>query len=542
MIDLDTIFDNIDEYSNNIDDLVKALKQAGIKSFEEFRDAAREAGTPVKKSIQDQVAEKFANCEEEDWEEAKRINTEEAYQNYLDSYPEGEYRSSARDRIEELQKLAESGASDEIWDSVNKGSIPELQNFVDNHPNSTYLAEATRLLRELRREQYLGVDIRALARQIKAIRTDARINNPEKAIYDRIVNYINTGKISVEDLLSAIAEDNNFISGTVANLLWENGIISDFSRAGIDGDFIAHMMSNITPQKFQAPAPITKITKSPCTEVYFWGIPSSGKSCALGAILSSANSGRVAKSMQRDPDCQGYGYMNRLANLFKTNGAVGTLPEGTAISSTYEMGFILEDEDRKEHPITCIDLAGELVRCMYKQDAGEPLTDEQQNVLKTLTNILIDNRTDNRKIHFFVIEYGAEDREYEGLPQNIYLEAAVAYIQRTGIFKKDTDGLYLLITKVDKAKVVGKELQEKLRNYISENYQGFYNGLKKICKDNEINGGNVEIQPFTLGTVCFQNYCKFKEDTAATVVRTLIKRSYGYKPGKIKNLFDRLKK
>ena len=48
MIDLDTIFDNIDEYSNNIDDLVKALKQAGIKSFEEFRDAARKAGTPVK--------------------------------------------------------------------------------------------------------------------------------------------------------------------------------------------------------------------------------------------------------------------------------------------------------------------------------------------------------------------------------------------------------------------------------------------------------------------------------------------------------------
>ena len=386
---------------------------------------------------------------------------EEAYQNYLDSYPEGEYRSSARDRIEELQKVAESGASDEIWNSVNKGSIADLQNFVDNHSNSTYFAEATRLLRELRREQYLGVDIRALARQIKAIRTDARINNPEKAIYDRIVNYINTGKISVDDLLSAIAEDNNFISGTVANLLWENGIISDFSRAGIDGDFIAHMMSNITPQKFLAPEPITKITKSPCTEVYFWGIPSSGKSCALGAILSSANSGKVAKSMQRDPDCQGYGYMNRLANLFKTNGAVGTLPEGTAISSTYEMGFILEDEDRKEHPITCIDLAGELVRCMYKQDAGEPLTVEQQNVLKTLTDILVDNRTDNRKIHFFVIEYGAEDREYEGLPQNIYLEAAVAYIQRTGIFKKDTDGLYLLITKVDKAKAVGKALQEK---------------------------------------------------------------------------------
>ena len=88
MIDLDTIFDDIDEYSNNIDDLVNALKQAGIKSFEEFRDAAREAGTPVKRSIQDQVAEKFANCEEEDWEEAVSLDTEEGYLNYLRNYPD----------------------------------------------------------------------------------------------------------------------------------------------------------------------------------------------------------------------------------------------------------------------------------------------------------------------------------------------------------------------------------------------------------------------------------------------------------------------
>ncbi len=542
MNDIEQIFDDIDQYADNIDDLVKALKGVGIKDFEQFKAAAREAGAPVKKSIQDKVAEKFANSEEEDWQTALSINTEEAYREYLDAYPEGEHRNEARECIISLQEASQNNEGDEIWNSLDKTSVDALQQFIDKYPQNTHLSEAARLLRDLRREIYLGVDIRALARQIKAIRTDARINNPEKAIYDRIVSYINTGKISVDDLLKAIAEDNNFISGTVANLLWENGIITDFSKAGIDSDFIAHMMSNITPQKFQAPAPISKITKSPCTEVYFWGIPSSGKSCALGAILSAANSGRVAKSMQRDPDCQGYGYMTRLANLFKTNGSVGTLPEGTAISSTYEMGLILEDDDRKEHPVTCIDLAGELVRCMYKQDAGEPLTEEQQNVLKTLTNILIDNRTSNRKMHFFVIEYGAEDREYEGLPQKDYLEAAVAYIQRTGIFKKDTDGLYLLITKVDKAHAVGKALQEKLRDYISQNYQGFYNGLKKICQDNEINNGQVDIQPFTLGKVCFQNYCRFKDDTAATVVRTIMARSYGYKPGKLKKIFDSLKK
>lgn len=542
MSNLENIFDNIDQYAQNIDDLVAALKQAGVSNFDEFKSAAREIGVPVKKSIQDQVAAKFANSDADAWEEAKRIDTEDAYWKYLDSNPEGEYREEARTRIEELEQNTKDAASDDLWESINKGDVNEVQNFVNNYPNSTHHADALKILLELRRNQYLGVDIKALEKQIKAIRTDAQINNPEKAIYDRIVSFINTGKITVDDLLEAIAKDNNFISGHVAYLLWQNGVITDFSKTGIDSDFIAHMMENIPPQKFMAPEPMTHVSMNPCTEIYFWGIPSSGKSCALGAILRAANSGKIARSMQRNPNCQGYGYMNRLANLFEPNGSVGILPEGTAISSTYEMGFILEDEDGKEHPITCIDLAGELVRCMYKKDAAEPLTDEQVAVLQTLTNVLIDKRTDNRKIHFFVIEYGAEDRLYEGLRQSVYLEAAVAYIQRTGIFKKDTDGLYLLISKVDKAHVEGNELREKLREYISKYYQGFYNGLTKICKDNEINGGKVEIQPFTLGSVCFQNYCKFQDDTAATVVRTIIKRSYGYKPGKMNKLLDKFSK
>lgn len=540
-MNLDDILDNIDQYADNIDDLVRNLKQFGINSIDEFKGAIRENGISVSKSIRDQVATKFANSEEDDWNEAKQINTEESYQKYLNSYPEGKYRSSARDKIDELQKDAANSASDSVWNAVDKSDIKEIQSFVDTYPQSHHITEASKILRDLRKQQYLGVDIKALAKQIKAIRTDTRILNPERAICDKIEYYISTGKISVDELLFAIADDNNFISGSVANSLYEKGIISDFSRAGIDEDFISHMMLNVTHQKFAPPEPISKITKSPCTEVYFWGIPSSGKTCALGAILSAANSGKVAKSMQRDNNCQGYGYMTRLAKIFNTN-KVGTLPEGTAISSTYEMGFTLVDNDNKVHPITCVDLAGELVRCMYKQDAREPLTEEQQTVLKTLTNILIDNRTDNRKIHFFVIEYGAEDREYEGLPQKDYLDAAVAYIERTGIFKKDTDGLYILITKVDKAKVKGKELQEKLKEYISNNYLSFYNGLKKICEDNEINGGNVEIQPFTLGTVCFQNYCKFKDDTAADVVRTLIKRSYGEKNGKKERFLNIFKK
>lgn len=545
MNDLDNLFDDIDEYINDIDDLVSALRGLGITDFEKFQEAMRERGIAVRSIIQKQLAAKFANSEDDDWAEAQRMNTEDSYQHYLDEYQDGKYRKIARECIEKIQKTAEFGTDNDAWNRINRESIDDLQDFIEHFSQSQYYAEASRKLRELRREKYLGVDIRALIKQIKAIRTDTRINDPDRAIYDKIVSYINSQKISVDDLLSAIKNDNNLINGTVANLLYENGIISDFSKTGIDEDFIAHMMSNSATTPFPASNPISRVTKFPCTEVYFWGIPSSGKTCALGAILSCAKSGRVAKSMQQDPNCQGFGYMTRLANLFRTNGTVGTLPPGNAINltSTFEMGFVLEDEKGKVHPLTFIDLPGELIRCMYKSAAGEFLTEEEKTVLNTMSNILIDNRTQNRKIHYFVIEYGAEDREYEGLPQRDYLEAAVAYIQRTGIFQKDTDGLYLLITKVDKAGAMGREdLVDKLRTYITDNYQGFANGLKSICRNHYINNCEIEIQPFTLGTVCFQSYCKFKDDSAAAVIRTLMKRSFGYKPGKlnkIKNIFKK---
>ena len=574
MPDIDTILDNILQYKDDIDNLVRQLKAIGINSLEEFKQAARESGAAVPASIQAAVEQKFANSDGDDWNEARALNTEESYLGYLKAHSDGAYRNEARSAIARLQEIAANGAADAewenidkkdieaiirfiqsnpdsrfkddaddlVWRSTDKSDIDSLSNYVSFFPNGIYSNEANKLLRELRRERYLGVDIDALAKQMKDIQTDNRINNPEKAIYDRIVAYLNTGKIKLDDLMQALREDHNFISSTVANLLWENGIVSDFSQADIDPAFITYMMSNKTTTQFRPSAKLDRVTKVPCTEIYFWGIPSSGKSCALGAILSAANSGKVALSMEKDNNCQGYGYMTRLANLFKSNGSVGALPEGTAVTSTYEMGFNLEDQEKKVHPITCIDLAGELIRCMYKKDAGEPLSDQQLEVLQTLTDIMIDNRTQNRKLHFFVIEYGAEDRQYEGLPQQDYLQAAVQYIQRTGIFKKDTDGLYLLISKVDKAKAHGKELSEKLKDYIHENYQGFYNGLKKICRDNEINGGEVEIIPFTLGEVCFQNYCKFKDQAAAKVVNKIIERTYGYKPGKMKRFMDALKK
>ena len=179
---------------------------------------------------------------------------------------------------------------------------------------------------------------------------------------------------------------------------------------------------------------------------------------------------------------------------------------------------------------------------MFKYDAHEDLTQEEAAALQTLTDVMVNNRSGNRKLHFFVIEYGADDRMYEGLAQRQYLDAALQYIGRTNIFQRDTDGIYLLISKVDKAKLHGAELQQELRRYVNERYLGFYNGVKTICQQNQINGGEVGILPFSLGEVCFQDYCRFNASAAEQVVKLILERTGGERQGCLYNILKIFKK
>ena len=336
--------------------------------------------------------------------------------------------------------------------------------------------------------------------------------------------------------MNKIKEDHNLVSSGVVKRLITSGTLSveDLMSIDIDRRFIQKMFNGESAQSFSTPEKLDKIHKQ-STEIYFWGIPSSGKSCALGAILSVAASGKVAHSMDADTESQGYGYMTKLINLFQ-NGEIGTLMEGTSVDSFYEMGFDLVDKEGKIHPSTCIDMAGELMRCMYKANAGDSMSETDEVMLDTLTKVLIDNRSTSRKMHIFVIEYGAEDRLYEGLPQRVYLEGAVSYIKNTGIFKKDTDAIYIMISKADKVKNATKDT---FTNYINDKYLGFYNGLEQICKDNEINKGKVEKIAFSLGEVCFQNYCRFNSRPAENVVSLLLQRSASFRGGK-RGMFEKI--
>lgn len=537
MANKQAILENVGMYS--ADELVDYIRR-GVVTFEELcEDTDGEFSASARKIVE----QKMNSCESEEWDNVRFSNDVEKIKRFISVYPLSIHVKDAQLMIERLAASAQRVSIDNQWNSVDKENITALKQFCNLYSDDVHVKEAKRLINKLRREEFLGFDIEALVKRIKNIQADKYVTNKDKEIYNTIVGYIDRNKISHADLLSIIKADHNVLRASVVNMLLDNGYVDydDFESIGINHDFIRNLVNGERPRGFSIPKKLNKINKL-STEVYFWGIPSSGKSCALGAILSVAGNGQVAKSMSQDNDCQGYGYMTRLAALFKSDKSVCTLPEGTSIYSTYEMGFDLEDQNGAVHPLTCIDLAGELVRCMYKSDANEVMSDDEIDALDTLTNVLIDNRSRNRKIHFFVLEYGAEDRKYEDLTQSVYLDGALRYIERYGIFKEDTDAIYLMITKVDKAHAVKGQLTSILREYIRNTYGGFYNGLVKICRDCEINSGNVEIIPFSLGDVCFQDYCLFDDGAAANVVRKLIERSKGFRNGKLQkglNIFKR---
>ena len=523
------VLEKVDLYS--VEQLVGFIRQ-GVVTFE---DLVHETGGNLSPSKRKQIRSLIENGDGDAFDEVKRVRTIEACQNYLNLYPEGKHRQEVRDIMDEIEafetRQEEASQEETAWQNVDRKDLESVRDFIRNYPNSIHISEANRLVNTLLLDEIMDVDADTLVTQIhqiqaKNISSEMRNNQ----IVNLIGNFLKDKKITKKDFLSKIDDDHNLLSAGVIKQLVDNEIISlhDLLSINIHREFIQMMMNVESTHTFPPPEKLEKVNKQ-STEVYFWGIPSSGKSCALGAILSVAANGSIATSMDTEIYSQVYGYMMRLINLFQ-NGAIGSLVTGTAIDAFYEMGFDLVDEKNRVHPITCIDMAGELMRCMYKSNAGEQMSMQDVTMLTTMTNVLIDNRSTNRKIHFFVIEYGAEDRLYEGLPQRTYLDGALSYIKNTGLFKKDTDAVFIMITKADKLKNCTRE---KLNDYINENYLGFYNGLERVCKDNEIHGGVVEKIAFSLGDVCFQNYCKFDSRAAETVVRLLLKRSASYRSGKL---------
>lgn len=522
------ILNNVTEYSP--EDLASYIQQGFVTLDELVNNTDGEFTAKMQLGVE----KLLAGSEDEDFKKVMESASIADLQDFLNKYPMGTvaHLDAVRERKHVLEKIPasepiveESNGEEEEWFSIkNAGDIKLLEAFKEKYPNTSHLFELNKLITAEKNKEH--------SRKKSPIILKSMINKANSAEdVSKIIQVLLENKtITIGMLLELIRQDHNLLSSAACNDIISRGILNrnDLSKCGIDNGFINKMLTNARSQNFEPARPLQTIAE-PCTEVYFWGIPFSGKTCALGAILSAAKNGLAARSMIPDNSCQGFGYMNRLSTIFSP-GRICRLPGGTPVTSTYEMRFDLEDQEHKIHHVACIDLAGELFTCMFMKDAGEQMRDDQKQALETLHNILLENRSNNRKIHFFVIEYGAEKRIYNGLPQAEYLSSAAAHLNSIGLFDSNTDAIYVLISKVDNASYEGS-LEEHLLKYMTKNYLGFYNNLLLICKEHGINKGRVKIVPFSIGNVCFKDYCQFDATSATKMVDLLVRYSCFEKQG-----------
>lgn len=503
------------------------------------------------------------------WDNVTQDNSEDLARLYLLNYPEGNHVDEANDILngnlppeepeyyappplpedepepepysyEEPEPEPEPEDTVDPWESVDKSDTEALQQFISQHPDNPNCRKARILLNNLLKSENQPKGPEWLKQEL--LRS---VNNPEVRA-EIVINAFDNGRITTSEFINLFREDNNFLNLPVIEILVEQGIISghELAQAGIPEDFISVVMNHnanlidvqVNTNHMVNPESIKQV----CQEIYFWGMPSSGKTCALGAILSAASTGRVAKTIEKNPECKGYDYMRQLCEVFQPS-RISKLPPGTNANFVSDMSFWLFDNKDKAHSITLIDLAGEMLYAMYMVDQGryEELNPDQQAGYICMRNILVDNVSKNSKIHFFVLEYGGHERKEKGIKQADLLDGALTHIIELGILKR-TDAVYLLVTKADKALNEPGDVNDVIEEYIRTHYMAFYNRLIQNTK--RINGGHIEMIPFTIGEVCFGDLCRFDDFTANEVVNMFLETTVGERRGRTGYLTQKLRK
>ena len=391
---------------------------------------------------------------------------------------------------EELEKQRQTEKIE--WNVIsNANNIAEIEAFIQKYPSGRYFKEACDLL----------VYIQDMQKEKSKILNDIK-ENSNKYNPDIITEFIKNGVINQEDLLNI----------SIPKIIIDN--LKKESKSLLLGE-IPDTISN------------------GYTEIYFWGLPGSGKTCALSAILSTG-----VRMGDIDPqEGLGHHYMSQLSNIFLNKCSV--LPPSTHVEYTQYLPFDLFDDNKLKHPIALIELSGEVFRAFYRDQNNLELSEELQATLNRTKEYL---NGPNKKIHFFIIDITKDPNKPDNYntTQQQYLRSLTTYLNSNNVLKHRTDGVYIITTKSDVLSKNESERMDLAIHHLTENYQSFIQSLKSLLVDNGLLNkisDKLPLIPFSLGDVYFNELCYF-DDTMSKEVIDLLKKKTSKKEG----FWDRFKR
>jgi hypothetical protein len=247
------------------------------------------------------------------------------------------------------------------------------------------------------------------------------------------------------------------------------------------------------------------------TDVYFFGIPGSGKSCVLGSLFYFFdNNGLLFDSMQNQI---GTLYRNQLKDEF----GYGILPESTAVNGVNYMPIELRNlqDSSLKHPLNFVEMSGEIFDTAYIKG----INSIHPKVIEYLSN-------KNRKILFFIIDYDLHKKSEKisfGASQASKLTAVLEILDNYGTLSK-VDSIYVLVTKSDLFPK-DRDKVEYANEFIHKYYLNFVNNLKdKKSKYQNKNSFKITVYPFTIGEVKYKDMLVTIDSSGAEYVTKAIQK------------------
>lgn len=354
-----------------------------------------------------------------------------------------------------------------------------------------------------------GIHAKDVEKKIQQMEEEESINLKKREAGDRMIREIkdDVNKFTIEEVKA------NFGNEDLEKLCFELGIDVNVVNNYVEPD----LKFNDTPEK------ASDIPKG-YTDVFFWGIPSSGKTCALSAILSTIKKDFTMEA----PDCTpkfGSVYRTNLVNIFRED--IGYLPARTNIDRTQYMPFLFYKRGEKgKRKISFFELSGEVFKYFYQVVNNTKITTEedQENTQKSFDLLQLLLKSKNRKIHYFFIDYNKETQGTldNNLTQDDYLNAAQVYFKdNDGIFKNNTDAVNVIITKSDEIEGDAQEKLVRAQMFLQSKFGNFMEILKSQCKTNSV---DLEIKLFSVGDVYFKRICKINRDFSTSIIKDLLER------------------
>jgi len=392
---------------------------------------------------------------------------------------------------------------DVAFDSAT--TIEELQKYLQVFPNGKHALEAQAKSKQLQDEKNAEEKKRnERERMLRGIKEDINEYTPDEII----------DKLSSEDL-------------------------DDLCRElGIDTQIIKNyrepvLKFNDTPES-ESDIPVGY------TDIFFWGIPSSGKTCALSVIFNTIKKDYAMEA----PDCEkkfGATYRDSLINIFLKKDW-GYLPGRTNQDRTQYMPFLFyKYGEKNKRKISFFELSGEVFKYFYEVANNSRIIDDvdREDIERSFQTLKLLLKSNNQKIHFFFIDYNQETKHTEdrnGLTQSNYLEAAATYFRDNNeIFKKKTDAVYVVVTKSDEIRGSDSNRVTNAKTFLNENFYSFMSVLKNQCERYSV---DFKVKVFSIGNVYFKKICKINRLYSTDIIDDLLIRVKSVSDSKLKNFLN----